>query len=440
MAPSTSFEDSAGAEANKCRVVVFEIQPTERSGSFDAAFVKLGDWIENGTTHVDVADNLGKSIRVVENYELKPTTPELTVSDGDTRLNLPNPFKALRSRSTEHLIRENTNPMGDVSSCTKTFELGAGNVNTVYTESASGLLDAKWVDHESYVLIFNTVPASLHPLPPFQKAFSLSRTDLLVYTNETVKGVRLQVISAHSTSATTIWQPSPSTTPSKVETYLTATLPLDQESVILGYSTSHSNGREHPMNSSPTGEASFDKPLGRICQGNLRKKASTKYPTCPSMDTSLHFSSFTIAELNSVSLLAELTTGHLQFGHQSESLPSAVSSSLKLCARWTIFTTSLLNVLQFPDDRGVLGGCILCVAEDGTIAVVVVDGFSCAFLYMIPGAPATLERLCLREDNLLLYYANHMVRLWDVKTKEFWRSMVAGKADELMQEGGWAQL
>lgn len=59
---------------------------------------------------------------------------------------------------------------------------------------------------------------------------------------------------------------------------------------------------------------------------------------------------------------------------------------------------------------------------------------------MIPGAPATLERMCLGEDNLLLYYANHMVRLWDVKTKEFWRSMTAGKADELMREGGWAQL
>ncbi len=39
---------------------MLEIQTTERSGSFDAAFVKLGDWIENGTTHVDIADNLGE--------------------------------------------------------------------------------------------------------------------------------------------------------------------------------------------------------------------------------------------------------------------------------------------------------------------------------------------------------------------------------------------
>ncbi|KAG9227453.1 hypothetical protein CCMSSC00406_0000901 [Pleurotus cornucopiae] len=493
-APSASLEDSAGTEANKCRVVVIEIQSTERSGSFHATFVKLGDWIENGTTHVDVADNFGedslfiyvvdengrliiKSIRIVENYELKPTTPELAVSDGDTRLNLPNPFKALRSRSTEHLIQEEHESNGRrvivhegiqagvvnkpdrtgfglhlhvTGSSTRgllwtteevqTFELGAGNINTVYTESASGLLDAKWVDHESYVLIFNDrfvlygyhlvdgdnnrlraspsegimQPYQLHstPLPPFQKAFSLSRTDLLVYTSDKAKGVRLQVISAHSTSASTIWQPSPSTTPGKVETYLTATLPLDQESVILGYSDGLIRQTPWTHMSGEAAKESFDKvsdvPLdGYIASLFLVDNRRTK---------------------------ERFIVG----GADDGSLAVWASDSLKLCARWTIFTTSLMNVLRFPDDRGVLGGCILCVAEDGTIAVVVVDGLQ--FLYMIPGAPATLERLCLGEDNLLLYYANHMVRLWDVKTKEFWRSMVAGKADELMQEGGWAQL
>lgn len=145
----------------------------------------------------------------MENFELK-TTPESTVSDGETRLNLPNPFKALRSRSTEHLIQEEHESNGRrvivhegiqagvvnkpdrtrfglhlhvtgnstrgllwttkevqvrpflvrrlacyLSHFLQTFELGVGNINTVYTESAAGLLDAKWVDHESYVLIFD---------------------------------------------------------------------------------------------------------------------------------------------------------------------------------------------------------------------------------------------------------------------------------------------
>lgn len=126
-------------------------------------------------------------------------------------------------------------------------------------------------------------PYQLHstPLPPFQKAFSLSRTDLLVYTSEKVKGVRLQVISAHSTSATTIWQPSPSTTPSKVETYLTATLPLDQESVILGYSTSYSNGCEHPTNSSPTGDGLIRQTLWTHMSGESVKESFDKVSDVP---------------------------------------------------------------------------------------------------------------------------------------------------------------
>ncbi|KAL4259622.1 WD40-repeat-containing domain superfamily protein [Pleurotus pulmonarius] len=491
-APSTSFEDSAGAEANKCRVVVLEIQTTERSGSFDAAFVKLGDWIENGTTHVDIADNLGedslfiyvvdengqliiKSLRIVENYEITTSTPES--SDGDTRLNLPNPFKALRSRSTEHLIQEEHESSGRrvivhegiqagvlkkpdrtgfglrlhitgtstrgllwTTKEVQTFELSDDNINTVYTESASGLLDAQWVDHESYILIFDDrfvlygyhlvdgdnnhlraspsegimQPYQLHstPLPPFQKAFSLSRTGLLVYTNDKAKGVRFQVISAQTTSATTIWQTSHFTTPRKVTTYLTATLPLDQESAVLGYSDGLIRQASWTHMSGESAKERFDKVSDVALDGYIA----------------------------SLFLVENLRTKErfVVGGADDGSLAVWALDSLKLCARWTIFTTSLLNVLRFPHDRGVLGGCILCVAEDGTIAVVVVDGLQ--FLYMIPGAPATLERMCLGEDNFLLYYANHMVRLWDVKTKEFWRSMTAGKADELMEEGGWAQL
>lgn len=49
---------------------------------------------------------------------------------------------------------------------------------------------------------------------------------------------------------------------------------------------------------------------------------------------------------------------------------------LKIQARWTLFCTPLLNLVLLDDERhGRLKGCMLCVAEDGTIAVVVVDGF-----------------------------------------------------------------
>lgn len=133
-------------------------------------------------------------------------------------------------------------------------------------------------------------------------------------------------------------------------------------------------------------------------------------------------------------------------------------STLKLCARWTIFIAPLARVVQFLDSQsGPLRGCVLCVSQDGTIAVVAVDGFQlyvCATgalidlsadchansLYLIPGASSPLLRVCLGEDNLLLFYANHRARLWDVKTKEFWRSMTIEKAEEILHQGGWTDM
>jgi hypothetical protein len=54
---------------------------------------------------------------------------------------------------------------------------------------------------------------------------------------------------------------------------------------------------------------------------------------------------------------------------------NALRSSLELRARWTIFTTPLAHVTQFADENaGPLKGCVLCVSEDGTVAVIVIDG------------------------------------------------------------------
>lgn len=41
---------------------------------------------------------------------------------------------------------------------------------------------------------------------------------------------------------------------------------------------------------------------------------------------------------------------------------------------------------------------------------------------------------------MLLVYADGRVRLWDVQTTEFWRSMSIDKADELLGQGGWTEL
>lgn len=61
-------------------------------------------------------------------------------------------------------------------------------------------------------------------------------------------------------------------------------------------------------------------------------------------------------------------------------------------------------------------------------------------LYIIPGAQAELTKVCTGGDNLLLVYANSRARLWDAKTREFWRSMDGEKASEMLGQGGWLEV
>ncbi|KAH9040230.1 hypothetical protein EDB84DRAFT_1587571 [Lactarius hengduanensis] len=113
--------------------------------------------------------------------------------------------------------------------------------------------------------------------------------------------------------------------------------------------------------------------------------------------------------------------------------------SMKTLARWVLFISPLQRVLHLRHDKGgPLRGCLLCIAGDGTIAVIALDDYQ--FLYMVPGAPAPLIKVCTGGDNLLLLYGDDRARLWDVKTLEFWRSMNMEKAKELLNQGGWAEL
>ncbi|ETW82184.1 hypothetical protein HETIRDRAFT_445035 [Heterobasidion irregulare TC 32-1] len=115
------------------------------------------------------------------------------------------------------------------------------------------------------------------------------------------------------------------------------------------------------------------------------------------------------------------------------------SDSLNLLARWTIFTTSLTDVVQIRQDKGEpLHGCLLCISYDGTIAVIVLDEYQ--FLHIVPGSQARLNSICINNDNMLLTYANTRARLWNAKTKEFWRSMASDKVEEMLSQGGWTEV
>ena len=39
------------------------------------------------------------------------------------------------------------------------------------------------------------------------------------------------------------------------------------------------------------------------------------------------------------------------------------------------FSTPLTRAVEFQDNPGPLRGCVLCIAQDGTVAVIAVDGF-----------------------------------------------------------------
>jgi len=66
--------------------------------------------------------------------------------------------------------------------------------------------------------------------------------------------------------------------------------------------------------------------------------------------------------------------------------------TLELCAKWIAFSTPLEKVVEFAQDgAGALKGCVICIARDGTIAVVVVDGFQlCVFILKAAAKDTTL--------------------------------------------------
>lgn len=130
--------------------------------------------------------------------------------------------------------------------------------------------------------------------------------------------------------------------------------------------------------------------------------------------------------------------------------------SMHMLARWTVFIEPLKKVMQVPSGR--LQGCLLCISRDGSIALIALDGCELYVLslrpphyqygqpnprhfsiYLVPASVAPLLKVYLGEDNLLLAYSDQRARLWDIKTREFWRSMSTEKVGEMLKQGGWME-
>ncbi|THU84458.1 WD40 repeat-like protein [Dendrothele bispora CBS 962.96] len=204
---------------------------------------------------------------------------------------------------------------------------------------------------------------------------------------------------------------------------LTAMMPISVSTVVLGFS----DGRLRQTT------------LTKICQNPGANPGSNYFGKVSEVSLGAPIVSLHIAK-------NERTKERLIVGGGDDGSVAIWNMDLKLCARWTIFITPLLKVIQFEDEdskTSPLRGCILCISEHGTIAVVAVDGLQ--YLYLIPGSPSPLREVWLKEDennhhHLLLFYADRRVRLWDIKTKEFWRSMASEKTEEIRAQGGWKAI
>ncbi|KAI0027931.1 hypothetical protein K488DRAFT_60036 [Vararia minispora EC-137] len=113
--------------------------------------------------------------------------------------------------------------------------------------------------------------------------------------------------------------------------------------------------------------------------------------------------------------------------------------TLHLLTHHTVFTSLLSDVVQLGQSKGSpFHRCIFCIAYDGTIAVITLENYQ--LLYVIPAAQASLCRLCVQGNNVLLVYSNEHARVWNGKTRELWHAMSAGKACDIIQQADWLEI
>ncbi|KAJ3814121.1 hypothetical protein F5876DRAFT_62555 [Lentinula aff. lateritia] len=315
-----------------------------------------------------------------------------------------------------------------------------GNFISLFSYPLSDISGARWLDPNTIAVmleerceLYKTVavdasgediPSSATTGPVLSqlfKALSIASFDavefatafelLTVDCNHQVTRYSWYEKSQRSPEVQTLWRRPRDASPNSVK--LTVILPVDLDSIILGFSDGYLR------------QSSFLK----LCD---KKLSSRDCVACS--DLALD------GEIVSLHLATnERTNVKYLVGGGDDGSIAIWTTELKLCARWIIFGTPLHQMAQFPKIKGApLRDAILCVSEDGTIAVVALDGFQ--FLYVVPGSPFPLQRVFLGEDNLLLAYADQRSRLWDVKTREFWRSMSMDKAEELFAQGGWTEL
>ncbi|CAO1623791.1 unnamed protein product [Sympodiomycopsis kandeliae] len=117
------------------------------------------------------------------------------------------------------------------------------------------------------------------------------------------------------------------------------------------------------------------------------------------------------------------------------------SATLHLIAQWSLLTVPIVGAYTFGQNDNTLrlNGCAVVVGQDGTVAIVLLDGLK--LLSLIPGRGIPLERIAVRADDILLLYGDERARVWDMASQGLRRSIGLDQALALLDDGSgtWTQ-
>ncbi|KAJ7068638.1 hypothetical protein C8F01DRAFT_1118822 [Mycena amicta] len=472
----------------KTRLVLFHLRANDERGPYEVDLEKLGQWYFDGPA-MGLGVHQGEvfycihpdgtfctrtlqclpRVRVTQSVESPPSDEGLSANLASLPL-----FKAMKSKSVEDLPSETKRDAGRIvlgeeliagqlfaegpllglrtrlvdnrsrglawtEKSFMIFDYASQEFSILHSDGLEGVVRADWIDEWTYAVIFkertelytfnfvdsnnDTVPANrtvdgrLHALPSLIHTIQTGSTAVVhVASSEEIFLTRIsdegrRIVESHTLQGSAFTSRSIYKA-SSGRSQQTSMLPLDVNSILLG----RADGTVQETS------------LADLC--SISPNAALKASEIPIGGT-----------ISALHVVQNSRTRErlIVAGGDDGSIAFWAADTLALKARWTVFTTILSAVVQFRDDKlSPLRGCVLCVSQDGTVAVIAIDGFH--FLYVIPGSAFPLLRICLKEDSMLLIYSDRRARLWDVKTKEFRRSMSLEKAEELIAQGGWTDM
>ncbi|KAJ7196115.1 hypothetical protein GGX14DRAFT_700624 [Mycena pura] len=498
-----AFDTSDNGTFEKSRLVMFHLRASDEHGPYEVDLEKLGQWFFDGpATGVGIHQEYDKnsifyavsvhgdfSVRSLQCLPRVPTAQQVeTQSDELLTSNLASAlplFKAIKSKSTEHLPPAETRRepgrivLGDEHVVGQL--LSGGSLSGLRPQSVPGRLRAiAWTERELTIFEYSDQVFSILftcPCPEIEQVKWIDRTSYAVAFKERTEVYSLKFVDAnndeiHEGSAvlgqlhiqpslmhTITTGPNDAFHIAAAEEIFITKVADDGERVFESHTFRSEADAETQSKSCVIWKSAahgstqrtsllpldFDKVLLGCADGTLRE--TTLASMCAAGMSTAYLGTTagpsiggSVAGLHVVQN-SRTRERFIVGGGDDGSIAIWAADTLALRARWTIFTAPLSSVIQFRDDtqkQSPLRGCVLCISQDGTIAVVTIDEFN--FLYLIPGSAFPLQRICLGEDNILLIYADRRARLWDIKTKEFWRSMGLEKAEELVGQGGWTDV